>query len=246
MTEELERRTFTMTGLEVRATDTGAPQIVGYAAVFDSPSQDLGGFTEIVKPGAFTRTLKKADVRALFNHNPDYVLGRTKSKTLKLMEDAHGLMMEVMPPDQQWSRDLMDSIKRGDIDGMSFAFYTRKDNWYMDGQTQYRELLDVELDDVSVVTYPAYPATQVGVRSLLRAQGIDYEALSGICQRSAAGQAITADDSKVIKTSIDALNKVLERSAGQGSGRSGSSQDDKQGLAMLDVLEKQLDLARLD
>lgn len=152
---------------EVRAVEKeGRAKIVGYAAVFNEPSNPLGGFIEYVAPGAFRRTLKEgADVRALLNHDPNYVLGRNKAGTLKLEEDDKGLRVEIDPPDTTWARDLMESLKRGDINQMSFGFRVREDKWEKrDGKT-VRTLLDVDLFDVSVVTYPAYPATTVGVRN---------------------------------------------------------------------------------
>ncbi|HUU96344.1 MAG TPA: HK97 family phage prohead protease [Phycisphaerae bacterium] len=162
--DTIERRFFT--NLEVRADEGGAPKIVGYAAVFDKLSDDLGGFREKIAPGAFTRSLKeKADVRALVDHDSSRILGRTKSGTLTLSEDKSGLLAEIVPPDTTAGRDAMESIKRGDIDGMSFAFTTRQDAWEYDDDGDLRTLEDVDLRDVSVVTYPAYPDTSVAVRS---------------------------------------------------------------------------------
>lgn len=174
---KLERRFFAME--ELRADD-GDGTIQGYAAVFDSPSLNLGGFREIVKPGAFTQSVQRDDVRALFNHDPNFVLGRTKSGTLALQEDERGLAIKVTPPDTQWARDLMTSIRRGDISQMSFGFLKRADEWKTVDGVRTRYLLDVELVDVSPVTYPAYTSTSVGTRSAdeseemaeFRAQGL--------------------------------------------------------------------------
>jgi len=164
----VERRTFPFGDLEVRAAGNGPPRLVGYAAVFDRPSEELGGFTEIIRRGAFTKTLQEADVRALWNHDPNYVLGRTKSGTLSLAEDDHGLRIEIIPPDTTWARDLMESIRRGDVDQMSFGFRTIRDRWQTDEQGKVvRELLEVALYDVSPVTFPAYPQTEVQVRSAI-------------------------------------------------------------------------------
>lgn len=171
MKKEFERRHIPAT--ELRAVDdNGVRHIIGYAAVFNSLSEDLGGFRERIAPGAFARALKEDDVRALMNHNSDFVLGRNKSGTLTLEEDAHGLKIDCVPPDTQWARDLLVSIERKDIDQMSFGFCVR---WYPDGTRgaiwgvedgeDIRTLTDVELFDVSPVTYPAYPDTQVAVRS---------------------------------------------------------------------------------
>jgi hypothetical protein len=161
---EFERRYIPAT--EIRAVDeNGIRHLTGYAAVFNSLSEDLGGFREKIEPGCFANSCKEGDVRALWNHDSNHVLARTKSGTLTLSEDAHGLKIDCIPPDAQWARDLLASIDRGDVDQMSFGFRTLTDRWEMiDGQ-DVRVLMDVELFDVSPVTFPAYPDTQVAVRS---------------------------------------------------------------------------------
>lgn len=152
------------TELRIQENDSGGKTLVGYAAVFDRWSEDLGFFREVIRSGAFRKTLSDgADVRALFNHDPNFVLGRTKSGTLRLEEDERGLRIEGDLPDTQTVRDLVISpIERGDIDQMSFGFRAVKDEWNAD-YTE-RELLEVQLFDVSAVTFPAYPQTEVGVR----------------------------------------------------------------------------------
>jgi hypothetical protein len=166
---DIERRA--LTGVEVRASKDGPTKIVGYAAVFNSMSEDLGGFREVIMPGAFDRALKEGhDVRALVNHDPDQIIGRTKSGTLALSVDKRGLLAEIDPPDTQAARDVLTSIKRGDIDGMSFAFRTLTDTWRTQDGEAIRELVDLELLDVSAVAYPAYPATTVSARALDQAK----------------------------------------------------------------------------
>lgn len=159
----IERRAFPFT--ETRVVDGDKPKIVGYAAVFDQLSEPLWGFREIVRRGAFAKTIKEADVRALWNHDTNHVLGRIKSGTLRLKEDEKGLAIEIDPPNTQWARDLMESIRRGDVDQMSFGFRTVSDRWQSENGATIRELLEVDLFDVSPVTFPAYPQTSVGVRS---------------------------------------------------------------------------------
>jgi uncharacterized protein len=173
MPNKLERRMYSA---QFRtAKEDGQPtKLVGYCAVFNQPA-DLGYFTEVIKPGAFTRTLQEGcDVRALFNHDPNYVLGRSKdggkTGTLSLAEDQTGLRFEINMPDTQVARDLMTLVERGDVDQCSFAFCIREQNWNAqtdaDGNTtEIREILDVDLSDASVVTYPAYPTTSVEARS---------------------------------------------------------------------------------
>ena len=154
---------------ELRADDQ-AGIIEGYAAVFDQPSEDLGGFIEIIEPGAFKKTIQEADIRALFNHDPNYVLGRNRAGTLRLAEDAHGLQFEVKLPDTTWARDLLQTVRRGDVSQASFGFQTVRDRWKIiedqDEVMRKRTLLEVKLFDVSPVTYPAYPQTGVNARSL--------------------------------------------------------------------------------
>lgn len=173
--------------LELRDQGDGLPKIAGYAAVFGQPSEVLGNgfgtFRELVAPGAFTKTLSDgADVRALLNHDPNFVLGRTKNGTLTLREDERGLAYEVTPPDTQWARDLVATMRRGDITQSSFGFQTVRDRWGNatdpNGKTvDERTLLEVRLFDVSPVTFPAYPQTQASIRSLLRGVGLDLDAL---------------------------------------------------------------------
>lgn len=148
---------------ELRMEDGEQPKIYGYAAVFNSVSEDLGGFREMIAPGTFGKTLN-ADVRALWNHDPNHVLGRSKSGTLAMAEDARGLRVEISPPAS--AAPLIESMKRGDVDQMSFAFRTISDEWRMDDGMPLRILHEVQLMDVSVVTYPAYPETDAAVRSL--------------------------------------------------------------------------------
>ena len=164
----IERRVSTIVRLEIRQSKSEPAKIVGHAAVFNQWSENLGGFKEKIAPGAFAKSIKSDDVRALFNHNPDFVLGRTASKTLRLSEDGQGLAMECDPPDTQMARDVMELIRRGDISQMSFGFKTISDQWTRgaDGQPDERTLIEAQLYDVSPVTYPAYPQTDVNCRAL--------------------------------------------------------------------------------
>jgi len=172
-TENLfERRTITLKELRVVddiSEDSAEPTIDGYASVFDSWSEELGGnqpFRERVVKGAFEQTIQEDDIRALFNHDPNYVLGRNKSGTLTLEEDDKGLHVKIKPPNTQWAKDLLVSIKRGDITQMSFGFTVILDRWNYEDGADVRELLKVKLYDVSPVTFPAYTQTECGIRSL--------------------------------------------------------------------------------
>ena len=146
------------------------PKITGYAAVFNSRSEDLGGFVEIIEPGAFSGSLESADVRALVGHDATQVIGRNKSGTLNVFEDDHGLRVEIDPPNTSAGRDIVESVRRGDIDSMSFGFIATNDRWEYDDGQEVRYLEQVELLEVSVVAWPAYQSTEVAVRSLLEAK----------------------------------------------------------------------------
>ena len=170
--DKLERRYLPIEELRVSNGDGGEPQIEWHASVFGLLSDDLGGFRERVHRRAFSKTLgENPDVRALMNHDANYVMGRTKSGTLNLAVDQKGLRAKVTLPDTQWARDLAVSIDRGDINAGSFGFYVVQDRWLQDDDGGIiRELVEVSLrnGDVSVVTYPAYPDTEgVALRSIL-------------------------------------------------------------------------------
>jgi len=172
MENQMERRTITLKELRVvdSVSEPGVePAIEGYASVFDSWSEELGGnspFREKVVKGAFEETIQIDDIRALFNHDPNYVLGRNKAGTLTLEEDEKGLKVRIVPPDTQWAKDLLVSIKRGDITQMSFGFTVILDRWSYEDNIDVRELLKVKLFDVSPVTFPAYSQTECGIRSM--------------------------------------------------------------------------------
>lgn len=162
-----EKRTIAFSNTEFRSEHDGKT-IVGYAAVWDSPSEPMP-FTEYVKRGAFSKTLNDgADVRLLIDHE-GVPLARSRSGTLALEEDDRGLRVEAeLDPNNPDAMRVISAMKRGDLSQMSFAFRTIKDNWSKDGMT--RELREVQLYDVSVVTYPAYEETVAEVRSLHQPQ----------------------------------------------------------------------------
>ena len=159
---------------ELRAEGDGkSMSLSGYAATFGQESNDLGGFKEQLMPGCFSRALREGqDVRCLRNHDPNFVLGRTKNGTLQLKEDSRGLHFRCeLDPENPEHRAVHSSVKRGDTDSMSFAFIQRSQDWAdakaADGSSYaLRTLHDVDLRDVSPVTYPAYNNTAVQARSL--------------------------------------------------------------------------------
>jgi hypothetical protein len=165
---EREMRAFPLQ-IEVRDVESGVGTIAGHAAVFNSETVIADTFREVVRPGAFTKTLgEHADVRALQNHDHNLVLGRTKSGTLRVGQDETGLAIEGDLPDTTYARDLAVVMRRGDVDQMSFWFRKIKDRWSEErDKLPLRELLEVELLDVSVVTFPYYPATDASLRGLV-------------------------------------------------------------------------------
>ena len=162
----MERRLITT---ELRATtQDGKRKIGGYAAVFNSLSVVLWDFREEIAPGAFAEAIAKNNVRALWNHDTSEVLGASANGTLYLAEDATGLRFDLELPDTQRGRDAYTLIERGDVGQMSFGFRSLPDGseWRIDEDGMYiRRLLKADLLEVSPVTFPAYPATSVGVRS---------------------------------------------------------------------------------
>jgi HK97 family phage prohead protease len=199
-TAHTERRVLVTGQLRIERRgegDQAETHIVGHASVFDQWTTIYEGryfvWKEIVRPGAFARAIKKKqDVRSLFNHDPNFVLGRTKAGTLVLSEDDKGLFTDTTAPDTQTVRDLVVTpIDRGDISGMSFAFIPARakkiktvenedgslvtdaggeritERYEGEVLVMERELLDVDLFDVSPVTYPAYDGTDVSLRSVL-------------------------------------------------------------------------------
>jgi HK97 family phage prohead protease len=160
--------------VEIRSDETVREWIVGYAAKFNIRSQDLGGFVEQIDPCFFDGVLND-DTKGLINHDPNLILGRNKAGTLKLSVDEFGLRYEINPPDTTYARDLLISMKRGDINQSSFAFAVDYENngdfWEYDeaNDLYIRTLLKAKrLYDVSPVTYPAYEQTEsiVAKRSL--------------------------------------------------------------------------------
>lgn len=159
---EIEKRAL-MQAPEFRKAD-GKTTLRGYAAVFNSETEIGGFFREKIAPGAFANTIG-GDVRALVDHDSGRVIGRTKSGTLRLSEDERGLAIEVDLPDTSDGRDLETLVSRGDIDGMSFGFRVLHDEWDETVEPTLRTIHEVELFEVSAVTFPAYQDTSLALRS---------------------------------------------------------------------------------
>ncbi|MBB4272781.1 HK97 family phage prohead protease [Rhizobium mongolense] len=181
MTTNIEKRASGL-GVEVRA-DSDKRTLVGYAAKFDRLASIGGYFDEKIAAGAFTDAIK-GDIRALVDHDPGRVIGRTKSGTLRLREDGVGLAVEIDIPNTSDGNDLWELVSRQDISGMSFGFRVTKETWDETGATPVRTIEKLELHEVSAVAWPAYEDTTIGLRSLdaARAEG-------GSASRNAAAAA---------------------------------------------------------
>jgi uncharacterized protein len=152
----------------ITTDDGGMKKIVGYAAVFGKPSEDMG-FIETIRKGAFRKAIGISDARALFNHDTDTLpLGRQSAGTLILREDDEGLYYEILPPDTQTARDLMTSIERGDVRESSYGFTVAVDQWdFSDPKTVRREIIEIEeVFDVSPVVFAAFNDTSVALRKM--------------------------------------------------------------------------------
>jgi len=155
---QMEKRIFNIE-TRVDSTEDGRDLVVGHASVYDSRSNNLGGFYEFIERGAFTEELiNTSDVRALINHDPNLILARNTSGTLKLTADERGLKYEFEMPETSYGKDLAISMKRGDITQSSFAFTVAEDDWSTDDEgNNIRTIKKIDrLYDVSPVTYPAY------------------------------------------------------------------------------------------
>jgi HK97 family phage prohead protease len=158
--------------METRADGGTSPKLVGHASVFDQETTILGLWREKVARGAFAKTIKEQDIRALFNHDPNVVLGRKSAGTLDLSEDAKGLATVIRPPDNEWGRPVVDAIKRGDVSGMSISFRIVRQEWRFPDEAERaagvlpsRTILEAKLYDVGPVTFPAFEQTSISARS---------------------------------------------------------------------------------
>ena len=230
MTTTVERRVNTVE-FDVRNGEASSDgmSFTGYAAVFNSPSEPLP-FTEVIKEGAFKRSLKsRNEIKLFMNHNTDVVLGSTRAGTLRLTEDSRGLLAHADLPDTSAGRDLSVLMKRGDVSSMSFGFSVppKGDKWSQDGST--RELHQIRLHEVSIVTgFPAYQATTASVRTLdalATRTAVDVDALSDAITRLEAGETLDPEHADLISEVVSKLRA-----------------EEPANLALLELKRKQLDL----
>lgn len=206
----LEYRSFAIVPEIEERADNGLPRLRGHAAVFNSLSEPMYGFREQIAPGAFAESIGKDDIRALWNHDTSHVLGRKSAGTLILTEDERGLAVDINPPNTTWAKDLLISIKRGDITQMSFGFRVLTDSWAKVDGDEVRTLEKVQLFEVSPVTFPAYSATDISTNSAdpvadaLMLDEIDVRALVAAVERRRIGTA-SNEDVYLIRSAIRAL-----------------------------------------
>lgn len=166
---EIERRALSSVVSLRKRAETETHTVSGYAAMYNVETVIFGLWREKIAHGAFASALDGTDdVRALFNHDPNKLLGRTSSGTLTLSDDSKGLHYDIDLPDTQDARDVRELIKRGDVSGSSFGFVIEEEDWddtpTKKGQLPLMTIRKVELFDVSPVTFPAYPQTSVSAR----------------------------------------------------------------------------------
>jgi hypothetical protein len=221
-----EERVFTMDDMEIRE-EGGAPTIIGHPLLYDVWSEDLGGFRERIRSGAASTTILQKNIKLLFNHDPNIVLASRGSGTLDLTEQVKGVRMRATAPANQFINDLvLEPMRRGDIDQMSFAFRVTGSAWNSrDGgkpplgtgeiwNSDYteREILQLVMFDVSVVTFPAYAQTDASVRTLpglLDGLGFEWGRLTAALTRSARGLPIDARDVDIITATTAHLREYL-------------------------------------
>lgn len=215
MDSTVETRRITSNEFELRADPQGnGMSFTGYAAVFNSPSEPLP-FIERIMPGAFSKSLKsKNNVRMYMNHDSSMLLATTRAKTLRLSEDSKGLLVDASLPDTTIGRDLSVLMQRGDVNSMSFGFTVPSggDMWSDDGQS--RELRQIKLYEVSVVTgFPAYAATTAAVRSLdalATRTGIDADQLAAAITTLESGQTLSNDHAMLLRETVAKLEPVQD------------------------------------
>ena len=236
---KLETRIVEVDKFEVRE-DSDGMHLEGYAALFNSRSENLGGFTETIKPGAFRASLKaRNDIKLLWNHDTGAVLGSTRAGTLTLTEDERGLKVSADIANTSYGRDAAELVRRGDVTGFSFGFSMPArggDEWNSEGTE--RLLKSVRLHEVSLVAFPAYPATNGtatvrGLDKIAKRAGVDADALADALLKVENGEDITPDDRTLLQTVIDELAPEPEAV---------EPEVDQKGLELLALKKKKLQL----
>lgn len=225
-----ETRDFETT-FEIREEGDGMT-FVGYAAKFDQPSENLGGFVEYVERGAFSRSLRsRNDVMLLWNHDSGQPLASTRSGTMKLTEDEVGLRVEARLPQTTLGKDLAILLRDGIVGKMSFGFNVIKDSWNSEGNE--RRLKSVRLFEVSAVVWPAYTSTSATVRGLdkvAQRASVDADELADVMLKIEEGADLTPDQAELMKSVVERLAPAPEETISE------------EPQSLLAVKQKQLDL----
>ncbi len=217
MAEQQTRDSF-VEGIEVREGKAGEPETLGgYAAVFNQETiidgPDGTRWRERIAPSAFTDAIGRDDVIAAVNHDHKLLLGRSRSGTLTLSADAHGLRYSVRLGKTTVARDAVESVRRGDLAGSSFKFALSKDSVRVverattAGDMPLLEITKVKLIDVGPVTFPAYEGTSVGLRSA----DVPEEVATIYRERKAAEKQAAAEKEAAAIASRDALRAELDK-----------------------------------
>jgi len=193
MTTEIR---YTSGVVELRASSDGA-RLGGYALKFNKLSRNLGGFVERIAPGALTKTLKDGgDVLCRYQHEDEFLLGRTSSGTLRLSVDEVGLLYEVDLPNTSYGRDLEALADRKDVQHSSFAFQLMPggDDWSLTPEGfPLRTLTELHLVDVAPVVNPAYLDTTSGLRSLAESRNLDFDSVRAAAESERLADLLRVD-----------------------------------------------------
>ena len=184
---------------ELRAV--GERRISGYAAVFGQLSQNLGGYRERIKQGAFRNSINGGDIVGLYNHDHGSVLGRTTAGTMTLAEDSTGLQTRIDLPPTTLGEDTYQLVKRGDLRGMSFGFHVLKDAWSASGTE--RELIEIDLHEVSVVAFPAYKQTSIEARNLGLPADVEIGTYAGVVDVP-----VTDEERERLRLRVELLRRI--------------------------------------
>ena len=198
MTTSWEWRT-TREPLELRDSPNGGRMFVGYAWRYNVLSENLGGFVERLREGSGAKTVQEQDLRALFNHHPDNLLGRRGAGTLRIRDDGVGGRYEVDQPDTSLGRDLAVLVARGDIFGSSFTFKVvggaRGVSWTRtDAGFPLRDVREFMARDIGPVTFPAYSTADVALRSLAESRSLPFEEIIAAAADERLAELLGNDD----------------------------------------------------
>jgi HK97 family phage prohead protease len=215
--KKLETRT-NQTTFEIREVEgTDGMTFEGYASVFNSESEDLGGFRETVAPGAFKRSLRsRNDIKLLFNHDTGAVLGSTRSGSMSLIEDDRGLKVRATLPRTSLAMDVAELIRTGIIDSMSFGFSVIRDSWDSGGTNRVLEA--VRLHEVSIVAFPAYSGTagtttMRGLDKVAQRANVDADELADALLKLEEGAELSVDEATMLSRVVDELKPATEEPA---------------------------------